>query len=267
LTTEGAALRHKAKPQHDVETGNYYYGARYYNPMVSVWLGVDPLAHKYPHMSSYVFTGNNPVMLVDPDGMRIVWSVDAVRVGFSMMFSKKGRENWRAMRKDKFVDFEFRISNSVGMSRGADGEWGVVEGHMHQKENSECTMVTVIYKGTHKLKKEAEKRNKKDWHEIDSDYQYSFIRARVQNAGKNIELIEDSGESTGNLHSMDDSYTREAYRSGKERCYHNTSRKGESAFRYIGRLGRHETTHALVNSGVWEDPYPSDPERFPQERE
>jgi RHS repeat-associated protein len=56
----------------DEETGLYYYGARYYNPMVSVWLGVDPLAHKYPSLSSYVFTGNNPIMLVDPDG-REIW--------------------------------------------------------------------------------------------------------------------------------------------------------------------------------------------------
>jgi RHS repeat-associated protein len=55
----------------DEESGLYYYGARYYNPMVSVWLGVDPLAHKYPNMTSYVFTGNNPVMLVDPDGRQI----------------------------------------------------------------------------------------------------------------------------------------------------------------------------------------------------
>ena len=56
----------------DPETGNYYYGARYYNPVWSVWLGVDPLAHKYPSMSPFVFTGNNPIMLVDPDGREIV---------------------------------------------------------------------------------------------------------------------------------------------------------------------------------------------------
>jgi hypothetical protein len=193
--------------------------------------------------------------------------MDAVRVGFSMMFSKNGRENWRAMRKDKFVDFEFRISNSIGMSRGEDGNWGIVEGHMHQKENSECTMVTVIYKGTHKLKKEAEKQHSKDWHDIKKDWQYSFIRSRVQNQERNIELIEDSGINTGRTLTMDDTYSREDYLSGRERCYQNTSRKGESSIRYIGRLGRHETTHALVNSGIWTDPYPFDPERFPQERE
>ncbi len=59
----------------DPETGNYYYGARYYDPKISVWLSVDPLAHKYPSLSPYVFTGNNPIMLVDPDG-RDIWELD-----------------------------------------------------------------------------------------------------------------------------------------------------------------------------------------------
>ena len=29
--------------QFDEETGLYYYGARYMNPMASIWYGVDPL--------------------------------------------------------------------------------------------------------------------------------------------------------------------------------------------------------------------------------
>jgi RHS repeat-associated protein len=31
----------------DSETSLYYYGARYYNPRLSIWYGVDPLAAKY----------------------------------------------------------------------------------------------------------------------------------------------------------------------------------------------------------------------------
>jgi len=52
----------------DQETGYYYYGARYYDPQVSTWLSVDPLAEKYPAFSPYNFTMNNPVRLVDADG-------------------------------------------------------------------------------------------------------------------------------------------------------------------------------------------------------
>ena len=52
----------------DLETGLYYYGARYYQANTSVWLGVDQLAEKYPNMSPFTFTMNNPIMYLDPDG-------------------------------------------------------------------------------------------------------------------------------------------------------------------------------------------------------
>lgn len=52
----------------DDETGNYYYGARYYDPKTSIWLSVDPLAERGPQYSPYVFTFNNPILFVDPDG-------------------------------------------------------------------------------------------------------------------------------------------------------------------------------------------------------
>jgi RHS repeat-associated protein len=52
----------------DVETGYGYFGARYYDSGLSIWLSVDPMSDKYPSMSPYVYCANNPVMLVDPDG-------------------------------------------------------------------------------------------------------------------------------------------------------------------------------------------------------
>ena len=52
----------------DEETGLYYYGARYMNPVASIWYGVDQLTEKHPHMGAYVFCYGNPIKLVDPDG-------------------------------------------------------------------------------------------------------------------------------------------------------------------------------------------------------
>ena len=52
----------------DEETGLYYYGARYMNPVGSLWYGVDPLAEEYTNVSSYLYCHANPIMLTDPDG-------------------------------------------------------------------------------------------------------------------------------------------------------------------------------------------------------
>jgi len=53
----------------DSESGLYYYGARYYNPRLSIWYGVDPLAEKTPHVSPYAYAMQNPIRYIDPTGM------------------------------------------------------------------------------------------------------------------------------------------------------------------------------------------------------
>jgi hypothetical protein len=55
-------------------TGYQYFGARYYNSDISVWLSVDPLADKYPSQSPYSYVGNRSINVIDPNGM---WEKDA----------------------------------------------------------------------------------------------------------------------------------------------------------------------------------------------
>ncbi|WP_231847478.1 RHS repeat domain-containing protein [Flavobacterium branchiophilum] len=50
----------------DEESGLYYYGARYYDPRISIWASVDPLVEQTS--SSYGYCYQNPVNLVDPNG-------------------------------------------------------------------------------------------------------------------------------------------------------------------------------------------------------
>ena len=55
--------------QFDEETGLYYYGARYMNPVASIWYGVDPLANGKPRVSGYVMCLDNPLKYIDPNGL------------------------------------------------------------------------------------------------------------------------------------------------------------------------------------------------------
>ena len=55
--------------QFDEETGLYYYGARYMNPMASIWYGVDKLTEKYVSVSSYTYCNGSPIANIDVMGM------------------------------------------------------------------------------------------------------------------------------------------------------------------------------------------------------
>lgn len=47
----------------------YDYGARQHDPFVPGFTSLAPLCEKYYHISPYAYCGNNPILLVDPNGM------------------------------------------------------------------------------------------------------------------------------------------------------------------------------------------------------
>ena len=55
--------------EYDEETGMYYYGARYYEPRISLWMSTDPLWEKKMQFSPYNFVSNNPLNRIDPIGL------------------------------------------------------------------------------------------------------------------------------------------------------------------------------------------------------
>jgi RHS repeat-associated protein len=57
----------------DEESPYSYFGARYYDSDLSIWISVDPLASMYPGLTPYAYCSNDPINRIDPDGN---WDID-----------------------------------------------------------------------------------------------------------------------------------------------------------------------------------------------
>jgi RHS repeat-associated protein len=68
------------------DKGNYYYGARYYDAKISVWLSVDPILKHQE--SPYSFTSNNPIMLIDPDGRDTTFATQQAKDRFDAAYRR-----------------------------------------------------------------------------------------------------------------------------------------------------------------------------------
>lgn len=72
----------------DAATGMYYYGSRYYDPRISIFISVDPLVEKTFEPYSYV--GNNPINFIDPTGNYKVKPEDQKRFSVLTGYLKNG---------------------------------------------------------------------------------------------------------------------------------------------------------------------------------
>lgn len=76
----------------DQETGLYYYGARYYDPRVSIWASPDPILEKYLdgkpndgvfaplNLGLYTYAHQSPIIYNDPDGNSVGLAVKGIQL-------------------------------------------------------------------------------------------------------------------------------------------------------------------------------------------
>ena len=98
----------------DEETGLYYYGARYYDPKMSVWYSTDAMQEKYPWVTTYGYCMNNPVKFKEPFGEEPVYDkrgkfLGATSEGFKgdiLIYSGRNNINFGKMtRKELFEQY------------------------------------------------------------------------------------------------------------------------------------------------------------------
>ncbi len=84
----------------DPETGLAYYGARYYQNKIAVWLSVDPAVARTHE--PYSFTSNNPLKYIDQHGL---WKGELDEHGNIIYVAEKG-DNLATFRKQYNIDQE-----------------------------------------------------------------------------------------------------------------------------------------------------------------
>lgn len=105
----------------------YDFGFRNYQPDLGRWFNIDPLAEKYYDNSSYVYTLNNPIVYIDPDGCEVVWgdnlsAEDKEIIGQAVYWLRKNSSSFNKMFEELHSsDMVFKVGD-IGSS---DASWGV----------------------------------------------------------------------------------------------------------------------------------------------
>ena len=110
----------------DAETGLYYYGARYLNPVTCLWYGVDPLAEKYKEIGSYVYCADNPINLFDPDGQKFIYNAKG------KFLRKEGKDNL------VYIERDGKLTQLIDHGNGMTDEQFNIAAHIVDVESSDA---------------------------------------------------------------------------------------------------------------------------------
>ncbi|MDR1346721.1 MAG: DUF5675 family protein, partial [Bacteroidales bacterium] len=117
----------------DFESGYSYFGARYYNSDIGIWLSVDPQSASHPSTNNYMYCLGNPLCLVDPNG-EDEWEVNTTTGKFTNVGNKGG---------DKTDHYNIGTTNDKGefitsqtQSIDRDGKNNINSFRISETENS-----------------------------------------------------------------------------------------------------------------------------------
>ena len=118
--------------QFDEETGLYYYGARYLNPITSLWYGVDRFKEKYPHLSSFNACASTPLLFRDLNGDSL-WIVNKqtnILYEDHKLYNKDG-----SLYSGKVEGFVKEAKEAIDIISGTDSGSNVLEEFQKSKKN------------------------------------------------------------------------------------------------------------------------------------
>jgi RHS repeat-associated protein len=105
----------------DVDTGLYYFGARYLDPRTGVWQSPDPILADYmkgepnggvflpANLGLYAYAYNNPVKLRDPDGTHPGILLIAIGYGIYKFFEDEGQVEAPTPERARFLEWRAEV--------------------------------------------------------------------------------------------------------------------------------------------------------------
>jgi len=130
----------------DDETGYSYFGARYYDPNISIWLSVDPLSDKYPNQTPYHYVSNNPINRFDPYG-ETDYELDkksgritevkgtSANSGPDRLIAGSARydKKTKSLKNSNFIEVEKDVFSQKNKREGKNGEYTLFQTSTDQK--------------------------------------------------------------------------------------------------------------------------------------
>jgi RHS repeat-associated protein len=114
--------------ERDLETGYSYFGARYYDADISIWLSVDPMSDASRSMSPYNYCYLNPIVVIDPDGNTGIRAKDyselltEIETGVSSSAENQNPNQYLNLSGDQQKNISNRLRKSFKNTAQSDAE-------------------------------------------------------------------------------------------------------------------------------------------------
>lgn len=209
-------------------------------------MSLDPLQAKYPELSPFNFTANNPIIFIDPDGRWINWFASKGVRDYkkALMQTGEGRLTWTNLKQSK-NEIVIQVTNSVLVMEDANGNLNVLAGvTINPGGNTEKAVVNVS-KGTYELKAKIEASTGKKFEDLTAAEKNEAIRNELNTGSYKVENV---NKETGKKEAVE---CEDFNRVGVNTSWHPdkpTPLDNESQAEYMNRIAVHESGHALYNN-------------------